>query len=196
MVGNRDTQAANPFTRDLASRLKHRVQLTTDGHKAYLQAVEANFGDAIDYAMLVKIYGETGEVEKRYSPAECLGAKKEIITGDTNERHISTSHVERQNLTMRMHMRRFTRLTNGFIKKLDNHLAAISLHFMYYNFVRTHQTLHMTPAMAAGVVRSPMEISDVVKPLDGQREERVQRGRKNAKEAIERSYDQGPALGQ
>ena len=197
MVGTRDGRAAYDFMQDLAGRLSHRVQLTTDGHKPYLEAVENTFGSNIDYAMLIKMYGETQEAEKRYSPAQCLGAKKEEITGNPDPRHISTSYVERQNLTMRMHMRRFTRLTNGFSKKLENHVAAISLHFMYYNFVRTHQTLRMTPAMAAGIVSSPWEVSDIVKLLDGEREGRVQRGKENAKLKNEQSYNpHGPAFGQ
>jgi len=197
MVGTRDGSAAWDFMQDLAGRLRHRVQLTTDGHAPYLQAVEDNFGTNIDYAMLVKIYGEAPEAEKRYSPAECLGAQKRPITGAPDEKHISTSYVERQNLTMRMHMRRFTRLTNGFSKKLENHIAAISLHFMYYNFVRTHQTLRMTPAMAAGVVTSPWEMSDIVKLVEEDRKLRIEQGRENAKEANERLYNpHGPVLGQ
>lgn len=166
MVGPRDAAAATEFMQDLAGRLANRVQLTTDGHKAYLSAVEDAFGNNIDYAMLVKIYGESIEPEKRYSPAECMGCQKQEITGKPDPKHISTSYVERQNLTMRMHMRRFTRLTNGFSKKIENHIAAISLHFFYYNFVRTHQTLRMTPAMAAGVCASPMEMGDIVRILE------------------------------
>lgn len=166
MVGPRDAATATEFMQDLAGRLATRVQLTTDGLKAYLTAVEDAFGNDIDYAMLVKIYGESGAEEKRYSPAECLGAQKQEITGKPDPKHVSTSYVERQNLTMRMHMRRFTRLTNGFSKKVENHVAAISLHFFYYNLVRTHQTLRMTPAMAAGVCASPMEIGDIVRILE------------------------------
>ena len=148
MVGGRDGSAAYEFMKDLAGRLANRVQLTTDGHAAYLTAVESAFGSNIDYAMLVKLYGESGESQKRYSPAECIGARPDPISGNPEPKHISTSYVERQNLTMRMHMRRFTRLTNAFSKKLENHIAAISLHFMYYNFVRIHQTLRVTPAMS------------------------------------------------
>jgi hypothetical protein len=151
----------NRFMQDLADRLANRVQLTTDGHKVYLDAVEGAFGSQIDYAMLVKVYGATQE-ETRYSPAECLGTKRETIMGKPDRKHISTSFVERQNLTMRMNMRRFTRLTNAFSKKLENHVAAISLHYMYYNFVRIHQTLRVTPAMEAGIALSPMEIRDIV----------------------------------
>ncbi len=166
MVGNRDAVAARMFIQDLAGRLRHRIQLTTDGHNAYLRAVDEAFGSDIDYAMLVKIYGETVEAEKRYSPAQCLGCKREEISGRPDPKHISTSYVERQNLTMRMHMRRFTRLTNAFSKKLANRIAAISLHFMYYNFVRIHQTLRVTPAMSAGVATRVWEIADIVKLLD------------------------------
>lgn len=160
-VGKRDAVAAYEFMTDLAGRLRSRVQLTTDGHKAYLEAVEAAFGCEIDYAMLVKIYGKSQE-EIRYSPADCIAAEKRIITGTPDESQVSTSYVERQNLTMRMSMRRFTRLTNGFSKKLENHVHAISLHYMYYNFVRVHKTLRCTPAMAAGVTKRLWSIDDIV----------------------------------
>ena len=166
MIGPRDAATATEFMQDLAGRLSNRVQLTTDGLKAYLSAVEDAFGNNIDYAMLVKIYGESAEAEKRYSPATCIGCTSTTVTGNPDPKHVNTAYVERQNLTMRMHMRRFTRLTNGFSKKLENHVAAVSLHFMYYNFVRTHQTLRMTPAMAAGVCASPMEIGDIVRILE------------------------------
>lgn len=162
LLGARDTDAALAFTHDLESRLANRVQLTSDGHRPYLQAVDAAFGDEVDYAMLVKMYGSSPQAETRYSPAECVGAKKQIIEGKPDPKHISTSYVERQNLTMRMHMRRFTRLTNAFSKKVENHAAAIALHVMYYNFVRIHQTLKVTPAMAAGVTDRLWEIADVV----------------------------------
>lgn len=160
-VGGRDAGMAHEFMQDLASRLKNRVQLTTDGHRPYLQAVEAAFGSDIDYAMLVKIYGHTPE-EKRYSPAACLGAIPQPITGNPNPKHISTSYVERQNLTMRMSIRRFTRLTNGFSKKLDNHMAALALHYMHYNFCRVHQTLRVTPAMEAGITSTIWSLQDIV----------------------------------
>jgi IS1 family transposase len=153
LVGNRDADTAFTFIEDLASRLGHRVQLTTDGLKAYLEPIEGSFGADIDYAMLVKMYGESMEqkVQKRYSPAKFTGSKIEIITGNPDRKHISTSYAERQNLTMRMSMRRFTRLTNAFSKKVENLAHAVSLHFMYYNFVRIHKTLRVAPAMEAGV---------------------------------------------
>jgi hypothetical protein len=196
MIGNRGAEAAYEFMQDLAPRLANRIQLTTDGHSVYADAVENAFGSEIDYAMLVKIYGETAEAEKRYSPAECIGAQKRPVTGNPDAKHISTSYVERQNLTMRMHMRRFTRLTNGFSKKLDNHIAAVSLHFMYYNFVRIHQTLKVTPAMAAGVTDRLWEIADIVKLVDDYRDQRVAEGRENARRAVEQSYNSsGPTLG-
>lgn len=165
MVGNRDGEAAREFIADLASRLANRVQLTTDGHKPYLEAVNS-FGADIDYAMLVKLYGEDKQGETRYSPAVCVGTRTETIIGKPDRKHISTSYVERQNLTMRMGMRRFTRLTNGFSKKLENHIAAISLHFMHYNFCRIHQTLRVTPAMAAGVTNRLWSIADIIALLD------------------------------
>lgn len=166
MVGDRSAVTAHAFMRDLASRQAHRVQLTTDGHRAYLSAVEGAFGSEVDYAMLIKLYGHDSEPETRYSPAECIGTEMVGISGRPKREHISTSHVERQNLTMRMKMRRFTRLTNGFSKKLDNHIAAIALHYMHYNFCRIHQTLRVTPAMAAGVTDHVWDISDIAGLLD------------------------------
>jgi IS1 family transposase len=151
LVGGRDGEYALALIDDLRSRLANRVQLTTDGHKAYLEAVEGAFGGDIDYAMLVKIYGETPEAEKRYSPAECIGAKKQAIEGDPDEAHISTSFAERSNLSMRKFMRRFTRLALGFSKKFENHCHMVALYTVWYNFVKMHKTLKMTPAMAAGV---------------------------------------------
>jgi len=167
-VGGRDAGAAYEFIHDLASRLANRVQLTTDGHKAYVAAVEDAFGSEIDYAMLVKLYGgdSTTGPEKRYSPAECTGSKKIELMGNPDYKHISTSLVERQNLTMRMGMRRFTRLTNAFSKKIENHEAAIALHYMHYNFARIHQTLRCTPAMEAGVSTKVWSIADIVALLD------------------------------
>lgn len=151
LVGGRDSQNAIALMDDLRGRLANRVQLTTDGHKPYLEAVEGAFGGDIDYAMLIKMYGEPVEAQKRYSPAECIGCRKTVIEGNPNKKDVSTSYVERQNLTMRMGMRRFTRLTNGFSKKLENHAHAVALHFMFYNFGRIHKTLRVTPAMAAGI---------------------------------------------
>lgn len=169
MVGGRDAEYAFEFMDDLRSRLSNRVQLTTDGHKAYLSAVEGAFGSDVDYAQLIKIYGgENGTTgpERKYSPAVCTGAKKETVTGRPDEERVSTSHVERQNLTMRMHMRRFTRLTNAFSKKVENHAHAVALHFMYYNFVKVHQTLRVTPAMAAGLTDRLWDIEDIVALVD------------------------------
>jgi hypothetical protein len=142
------------------------VQLTSDGHKAYLEAVEGAFGGDIDYAMLVKIYGPSPEGPRRYSPAECIGARKERIEGNPDPAHVSTSYAERSNLNIRMHTRRFTRLTNAFSKKVENHAHAVALFAMYYNFVRVHKTLRMPPAMAAGVTKRLWEMSDVVTMLE------------------------------
>jgi IS1 family transposase len=166
LVADRTTNSAMTFMGDLKSRLANRVQLTSDGHRPYLTAVDTVFGDDIDYAMLQKIYGAEPHGEKRYSPAKCIGAQKREITGSPDAKHISTSFVERQNLTMRMHMRRFTRLTNAFSKKIENHACAVALHSMYYNFVRLHQTLKISPAMAAGVTDRLWEMVDVVDVLD------------------------------
>jgi IS1 family transposase len=162
LVSDRSACAATEFIKDLAGRLTNRIQLTTDGHKAYLQAVENAFGSEIDYAMLIKLYGSSPEAEKRYSPAKCTGAIKAPITGKPETKQISTSYIERQNLTMRMSMRRFTRLTNGFSKKIENHVHALSLYFMYYNFCRIHQTLRITPAMAAEVTDHLWDIEDII----------------------------------
>jgi|SRR6185437_6787796 len=163
-VGNRDAASANEFMHDIATRLRNRVQLTTDGFKPYLKAVENAFEDEIDFAQLIKIYGspEGTANEKRYSPAECVGTEKKWVSGDPNPKHISTSYVERQNLTMRMHMRRFTRLTNAFSKKIENHCYAIALHFVYYNFCKVHKSLRVTPAMEAKLLPKPMTIEDIV----------------------------------
>jgi IS1 family transposase len=165
-VGTRDADSAWVFMRDLASRLDHRVQLTTDGHGAYLNAVDGAFGTSIDYAMLVKQYGTAPEGEKRYSPAVCLGTQRIVIHGDPDPAKISTSYVERQNLTMRMGMRRFTRLTNGHSKKLENHCHAVALHFMHYNFARICQTLRCSPAMEAGLTDHLWSIEEIVALAD------------------------------
>lgn len=166
LVGGRDAEFAELFIRDLASRLAHRVQLTTDGHRPYLNAVEAGFGGDVDYAMLVKIYGQPEQPDTRYSPPECIGCQKNIITGSPDPELISTSYVERQNLTMRMRMRRFTRLTNGFSKKLENHGHAVALHYMHYNFARVHQTIRSTPAMRAGVTDHLWTVEEIVRLAD------------------------------
>jgi len=168
LVANRSAEAAYIFLKDLASRLKDRIQLTTDGHRAYLTAVEAVFGGDIDYAMLVKLYGnESGstETERKYSPAECTGTKIALVNGIPDKKHVSTSYAERQNLTMRMTMRRFTRLTNAFSKKVDNLEAAVALHFMHYNFCRIHQSLRVTPAMEAGVTDHVWGIEEIINLL-------------------------------
>jgi IS1 family transposase len=166
LVSSRDGDAAKVFISDLAGRLANRVQLTTDGHKPYLEAVEEAFGADIDYAMLIKIYGEGPTSPGRYSPGVCVGAEKRRIEGRPDADHISTSYAERANLTIRMHDRRFTRLTNAFSKKAENHAHSVALNFMYYNFVRIHTTLRCTPAMAAGVTAKLWEMSDMVKVLE------------------------------
>jgi IS1 family transposase len=168
LVGGRDASYADAFISDLAARLATRVQLTTDGHKAYLEAVEGAFGADVDYAMLVKLYGEPKgkSAERRYSPGECCGTRKDIIEGEPEKKHVSTSYVERQNLSMRMHMRRFTRLTNAFSKKFENHLRMVSLYTVFYNFVRIHKTLKVSPAMAAGITDELLEMEDIVKLID------------------------------
>ena len=165
-VGDRSGQSAMCLMDDLQARLANRVQLTTDGHKAYLEAVEGAFGGDVDFAQLVKLYGPTITAPGRYSPAECIGAKKLAVEGKPDEAHVSTSYVERQNLTMRMSMRRFTRLTNAFSKKLDNHIHALALYFVFYNFTRIHKTLRMSPAMAAGVTDRLWSLDDVIAKID------------------------------
>jgi len=166
-VGGRDSEAAMTFMDDLAPRMASRVQLTSDGHKAYLEAVEGAFGADVDYAQLVKIYGSAPESAKgRYSPAECTGAKKVKVEGNPDPKHISTSFVERSNLSIRMGNRRMTRLTNAFSKKAENHAHMMAIYFMHYNFVRLHQTLKITPAMAAGVTAKLWEMADLVTVLE------------------------------
>ena len=166
LVGGRDAEYANAFMQDVADRLANRVQLTTDGHASYLNAVEGAFGANVDYAMLVKIYGEAPDAEKRYSPAECIGARKKQIEGNPDKDMISTSHVERSNLSFRMHMRRFTRLTNAHSKKFENHCHMVALYTVWYNFARTNSAVRMPPAMAAGIADSPWEMADIVKLID------------------------------
>lgn len=165
-IGGRDLETATEFMHDVASRIKTRMQLTTDGLHAYMEAVTDAFGSQIDFAQLVKIYGGSdggNKTEKKYSPAKFVSAEKHVRAGNPDEKHISTSYVERQNLTMRMHMRRFTRLTNAFSKKIENHYHAIALHFMYYNFVKIHKTLRVPPAMEAGLIKRLMTIEDIVR---------------------------------
>ncbi len=176
LVGGRDAEYAMWFIDDLRARLANRVQLTSDGHGAYLQAVEAAFGADVDYAQLVKIYGATISAPGRYSPADCTGSKKIRREGNPDIAHVSTSYVERSNLTMRMHMRRFTRLTNAFSKKVENHAHAVALHMMYYNFVRIHKTLRVTPAMAAGVSGKLWEIADIAKLVEDAEAKPAKRG--------------------
>jgi IS1 family transposase len=167
LVGGRDSEYAIAFMDDLRSRLASRVQLTSDGHRAYLEAVEGAFGGDVDYAQLVKLYGTAPESAKgRYSPAECIGAHKHRVEGNPDPKHVSTSFAERHNLNMRMHMRRFTRLTNAFSKKVENHAHSVALFATYYNFVRIHKTLRTTPAMAAGITKRLWEIGDIVGVLE------------------------------
>ena len=167
MVGGRDAEYANAFMDDVASRLANRVQMTTVGHKAYLEAVEGSFGADIDYAQLIKVYGNAPETLKgRYSPADCTGIVKRTVEGQPDEKHISTSFVERQNLTMRMQMRRFTRLTNAFSKKFENHMHMVALYTVWYNFIRIHKTLRVTPAMEAGLSETVWDMEDLVRIMD------------------------------
>lgn len=162
MVGTRGAESAQFFIRDLASRLANRIQLTTDGHRMYVEAVERAFAGDIDYAMLIKHYGDDARsVDRKYSPSAFVSAEKKRINGDPDDAHVSTSYVERQNLTMRMSCRRFTRLTNAFSKKVENHAHAVALHFMYYNFGRIHKTLRVTPAMEAGVSKHVWSLAEI-----------------------------------
>ena len=166
LVGGRDSEYAIEFMDDLRSRLANRVQLTTDGHRAYLEAVEGAFGGDVDYAQLIKLYGEAPEAQKRYSPAACVGARKRRVEGNPDPKAVSTSHVERQNLTMRMHMRRFTRLTDAFSKKFENHMHIVALYTVWYNFIRIHKTLRVTPAMEAGLSDTVWDMEDLVQIMD------------------------------
>lgn len=165
-IGSRDSGAAMTFMDDLAPRMASRVQLTSDGHRPYLEAVEGAFGGDIDFAMLIKTYGAAPEGQRRYSPAICTGARKHRIEGNPDPKHVSTSYVERSNLSIRMGNRRMTRLTNAFSKKAENHAHMMAIYFMHYNFVRIHQTLKITPAMAAKVTPKLWEMADLVKVLE------------------------------
>jgi len=167
LVGQRGAKWANVFMEDVASRIDSRIQITTDGHKAYADAVEGAFGMDVDYAMLIKLYGNDS-FDTKYSPGECIGTQTAVLAGNPDPKHISTSFVERQNLTMRMSMRRFTRLTNAHSKKLENHEAAIALHYMHYNFCRIHSTIRVTPAMEAGLAGHVWSVEELVGLLSGQ----------------------------
>jgi IS1 family transposase len=166
LVGGRDANYATEFMHDLVDRLRNRVQLTTDGHRAYFEAVDHAFNGRVDYAQLVKLYGPGVEGQGRYSPPQCIGTRHRTVSGMPKAEHISTSYVERQNLTMRMSMRRFTRLTNGFSKKLDNHIHALALYFAFYNFCRIHKSLRVSPAMAAGIVDRLWSLEDIAEKID------------------------------
>lgn len=182
LVGGRDAAYADAFMQDVCDRLANRVQLTTDGHKAYLEAVEGAFGADVDYAQLIKIYGNSTEsVKGRYSPAECTGTKKRAIEGEPDKKHVNTSYVERMNLNIRMGNRRFTRLTNAFSKKIDNHLHMLSLYFVHYNFCRIHNSLKVSPAMAAGVSDVLYDMEWVVGLIDTRKPELKKRGAYNVK---------------
>jgi IS1 family transposase len=177
MVGLRDAGYANEFMNDVADRLANRVQLTTDGLRAYLDAVEDVFAGDIDYAQLIKIYGaDPAGKPGHYSPPQCIGCETHVISGEPERKHVSTSYVERSNLTMRMSMRRFTRLTNGFSKKIENHACMVALHFMHYNFVRIHQTLRVTPAMEAGLSDHAWELDELIGLLDAEERRQIEAG--------------------
>ena len=176
LVGGRGADWAHDFIEDCKNRIQGRVQITTDGHKAYLTAIENSFGADVDYAQLQKIFGASLENETRYSPATCIGCEMKVVSGDPDPKHVSTSYVERQNLTMRMHKRRFTRLTNAFSKKIDNHAYAVALHFMYCNYVRIHQTLRVTPAMESGLSDHVWSIEELLQMADGYMPKPAKRG--------------------
>jgi IS1 family transposase len=173
LIGGRDTGWATDFAFDIRDRVVGRPQITTDAHKPYMAAIEMAFGDNVDYAQMHKIYGASNETEGRYSPATCIGCDMKTVIGSPDYEHVSTSFVERQNLTMRMSMRRFTRLTNGFSKKIESHGHAVALHFMYYNFVRVHKTLRVTPAMEAGLADHVWSMEELVAVLDTRAQEKA-----------------------
>ena len=181
-VGDRGLETAKEFVADLASRLRNRVQITSDGHRAYLDAIEDAFGGDVDFAQLIKIYGPELSAPGRYSPPACLGARKHRVQGEPDVRHVSTSYVERQNLTMRMSIRRFTRLTNAFSKKLDNHAHSVALHYLHYNFCRIHKSLKVTPAMAAGVTDKVWDVRDIVTLVENLEAPAAKRGPYKKKE--------------
>lgn len=186
-IGRRDLNSATIFMKDLAKRLNSRVQLTSDGHRAYLEAVEEAFGADVDYAMLIKVYGlENNKApEVRYSQGACIGTEEKKINGTPESRHVSTSFVERNNLTMRMSMRRFTRLTNAFSKKVENLACAVALHFMHYNFCRIHQSLRVTPAMSAGVTKKLWGVEDIVALLGEPDKKIIKRKRRTKRTKID-----------
>jgi IS1 family transposase len=176
LVGGRSANWAMEFMLDCAARIKGRVQVTTDGHKAYLEAVETAFGIDCDYAMLQKIYGASAENDTRYSPAVCIGCDMKVISGDPDPKHVSTSFVERHNLTMRMSMRRFTRLTNAFSKKVQNHAAMVAIYAVHYNFARIHKTLRITPSMAANLSDHVWSLEEIVMMVDSYMQKPGKRG--------------------
>lgn len=172
-LGDRNAGTAYAFTHDLAARLRNRVQLTSDGHRVYLSAIESAFGSEVDYAMLVKIYGNDSGHDTRYSPPECIGTQLAVITGNPNPKHISTSFVERQNWSVRTAMRRYTRLSNGFSRKIENHAAAVALNYFAYNFIKIHRTLRVSPAMAAGVTDKLWTVEDLVSLWESEESKRA-----------------------
>jgi IS1 family transposase len=195
MLGDRGARTADAFMRDVASRIANRIQLTTDGHRVYAEAVEGAFGSDIDYAMLVKIYGASGDnPESRYSPATCIGCRTGVLSGKPDPKYISTSYVERQNLSMRMGMRRFTRLTNGFSKKIENHGHQVALYFFHYNFCRVHSTLRVTPAMEAGLTDHVWSLEELV-ALFPQEKPNQKIDRELVKKALQRgNYGKEPSF--
>ena len=176
LVGGRDSGYALEFLDDVKSRLANRVQLTTDGHRAYLEAMEDAFGADVDYAQLIKLYGPVPDQEHRYSPPRCNGSRRRKVTGNPDPAHVSTSHVERHNLTMRMSMRRFTRLTNAFSKRIENHIHSLALYFVHYNFCRIHKSLKVTPAMEAGLTDKLHDVDFIVDLIEARQPAPAKRG--------------------